>query len=127
MRDINTGTINGDVHVYEQPVRIDYWACSNEQLFQERVRCQSLLKKEKTKRKKNILTTVLFIASLISVVSFFVYLSGQKELASLFLTMGGLMLTGLAANASDKPTELEKIQIERLKVIQLIFADREVE
>ncbi|MEV3802107.1 hypothetical protein RI528_00960 [Aeromonas veronii] len=127
MRDINTGVVNGNINIYEQPVLIDYWACSNEQLSQERSRCQLRLRKERARKTKHIFTTAFIVALFVSVGALIIFLNGHKEFASLVITIGGFMLASMAASASTRPTQLESIQVERLKTIELIFADREVE
>ncbi len=131
MRDFFTGRdmhVKGDINITDNSQQYKPLnQCTIEELVNERQYRTSLLKKEQ-RLKLNRLGLVLVVFGIILAgVALFYYLKGRKDISSLILGLGGI-LVGLASyKAFENPTEFEGRQISALNEIKYLLREHGIE
>ena len=127
MRDSNVGgSIHAgrDVHIGDGNSYKLLTQCSNEELREEELHRNSLLKKER-KRKTDIMVPIFCIAAVLVVVAaVWYFIRGQMNTVSALTGFAGLVVAYVNLQKGEEKSEFEQRQLAALNEINLILRER---
>lgn len=131
MRDFKAGrdiNVEGDVHINDNSTQPKLLViCTNEELLEERNHRKVLLSQERKAKWKRLALAWLVVAIGLGVVSIWLYFNGKKDLSSLLLGLGGIVLGIASIKVLEKPNIFEQRQLAALNEIRLILRERGAE